>query len=508
MGDILLVKPGEKIPTDGEVISGLSSVDESMVSGESLPVKKKKGDRVIGATVNQQGLLTIRALAVGKDTFLAQIIKIVEMCQGSKVPIQEFADRVTARFVPVILLISLFTFILWLIFASHLRGILFFANNFLPWVNPDLNALSLAISSAIAVLVIACPCALGLATPTALMVGSEMGAERGILFRSGEAIQTMKEVKVIAFDKTGTITKGRPEVTDIIVVNGFNENELLRYAAMAELGSEHPLSGAVVESAKARNLSLSLPKNFITIPGKGVKAEVADKEVLIGNCQLLDDYGVTYQKEEKEILALKDEGKTTILVAIDRRFAGIIGIADPLKLDSASAIKSLKEMGFELVMITGDNEEIGRAIGNKIGIDKVIANVLPQDKQKVVKELQERFGMVAMVGDGINDAPALTQANVGIAIGTGTDIAIESSDIILVKGDLSSLVTAVKLSRATFAKIKENLFWAFFYNLIALPMAIFGLLHPVIAEIAMAASSINVVTNANRLRRKKWRSIS
>jgi len=503
VSDILIVKPGEKIPTDGEILSGISTVDESMVTGESLPVEKKEGNKVIGATVNQSGLLRIRATKVGRDTFLAQIIKLVEASQGSKVPIQEFVDRVTAKFVPVILLISLLTFILWLLFSSELKGILITVSSFIPWVNPNLDNLSLAIFAAVAVLVIACPCALGLATPTALMVGLGRGAERGILFRCGEAIQTMKEIKVIVFDKTGTITKGRPEVTDIITEANFEENEVLKYAASVESGSGHPLAGAIVESAKVRDILLVMPEDLITIPGKGVKAKVEGKEVLVGSRRLLDDYRISYQAKEKEISGLENEAKTTILVAVDGKFVGIIGVADPLKIDSSSAIKSLKDMGLKLIMITGDNDRTGKAVANKVGIDEVMTNVLPQDKQKIVKKLQERYGMVAMVGDGINDAPALTQANVGIAIGTGTDIAIESSDIVLVRGDLSAVSTAVKLSRATFVKIKQNLFWAFFYNVIALPIAILGLLHPVIAEIAMAMSSINVVTNANRLRRQK-----
>uniref|UniRef100_A0A7C6AAA9 P-type Cu(+) transporter n=1 Tax=candidate division WOR-3 bacterium TaxID=2052148 RepID=A0A7C6AAA9_UNCW3 len=504
IGDIMVIKPGEKIPTDGEVISGSSSVDESMVTGESLPVKKKIGDRVIGATVNQQGLLKVKATKIGKDTFLAQVIKLVEECQGSKVPIQAFADKVTARFVPVVIGLALLTLVIWLLFTPHLIQILFWAKTLLPWVKPELSPISLAIFACVAVLVIACPCALGLATPTALMVGSGMGAERGILFRSGEAIQTLKEVKAVAFDKTGTITKGRPEVTDIIPTNNWSESELLKYAASLEAGSEHPLASAIVESAKAKSIELQKIEKLAAIAGKGIIGEINGKEVLIGNRNLLADYQIPSDGGQDLLFTLNElanEAKTTILVAVNRQLAGIIAIADAVKEDSAKAIKELRQMGLELIMLTGDNEQTGSAIARKVGITKVIANVLPQAKQKVIAELQKEYGIVAMVGDGINDAPALTQANVGIAIGTGTDIAIEASDVTLVKGSLFGVVTAIKLAKATFQKIKQNLFWALFYNVIAIPLAMLGLLHPVIAEIAMAISSINVVTNSLRLRK-------
>lgn len=503
IGDIMVIKPGEKIPTDGEVVSGSSSIDESMATGESLPVKKKVGDLVIGATINQQGLLQVKATKIGKDTFLAQVIKLVEECQGTKIPIQAFADKVTARFVPVIIGIALLTFFLWLVLFPYLTNILVWAQKFLPWVNPELSAISLAIFAAVAVLVIACPCALGLATPTALMVGSGIGAEKGILFRSGEAIQTLKEVKAVVFDKTGTITKGRPEVTDIITADNLSETEVLENAASLESGSEHPLALAIIESAKARNIKLSSPTNFEAISGKGIIGKINGKEVIIGNRKIFDEKGITYSDLDHKINELENEAKTTILIGINQKLAGVIAIADSLKEDSVKALNDLMQIGLELIMLTGDNERTGKAIAQKVGIEKVIANILPEDKQKEVERLQKEFGIVAMVGDGINDAPALTQANVGIAIGTGTDIAIEASDVTLVRGSLTSVVTAIKLSKATFRKIKQNLFWALFYNVVAIPLAILGLLHPVIAEIAMAASSINVVTNSVRLKRQK-----
>jgi len=502
VGQIMIIRPGEKIPTDGEIIEGISSIDESMVTGESLPIKKKVGDTIIGATINQQGLLKARATKVGKDTFLAQIIRLVEEAQGSKIPIQEFADKVTARFVPFVLVIAFITFFAWLLFTSHLRPILFWAQNFLPWVNPSLTSISLAIFAGVAVLVIACPCALGLATPTALMVGSGMGAERGILFKSGESIQTLKEVTAIVFDKTGTLTKGRPEVTDIFTVEDISDTEVLEYAAGLESGSEHPLAGAIVESAKVRSIMIRQPKRFEALSGKGIIGVVNEKEVVVGNKKLFEERDIKYSAFEGQLKKLENEAKTTILVAIDEKIAGIIAVADSLKDDSQNALEELKKMGIKLVMLTGDNERTAKTIANRVGIDHVVSNILPADKRREIEKFQKDYGIVAMVGDGINDAPALTQANVGIAIGTGTDIAIESSDVTLVRGNLSGIVTAIKLSEATFKKIKQNLFWAFFYNIIAIPLAIVGLLHPLIAEIAMAASSINVVMNSLRLRKE------
>ncbi len=500
-GDIMVVRPGEKIPTDGEIIEGHTTVDESMATGESMPVERVPGDQLIGATVNLNGLVKVRATKVGKDTFLAQVIRMVEEAQGSKVPIQEFADQVTAVFVPAVIIIALITFFSWLLFPDLLRNVAYWAQGFLPWVNPDLSPFTLAIFATVAVLVIACPCALGLATPTALMVGSGIGAENGVLIRNGEAIQLMKDVHTIVFDKTGTITRGKPEVTDLLTLNGWNEDELLQIAASVEAGSEHPLGLAIVNAAREKGLELKELREFATLTGKGVKGWINDREVLVGSRRLLEEGGIDIEELKDEMTRLEEEAKTAMLVAVDGQPAGIIAVADALKGDSIQAIRELKQLGLETAMITGDNERTARAIAREVGIDHIVAEVLPEGKVDEIKRLQDRFGLIAMVGDGINDAPALTQADVGIAIGTGTDIAIESSDITLVRGELSAVVTAVKLSRATFRKIKQNLFWAFIYNIIAIPLAILGLLHPVIAEIAMAISSITVVTNANLLRR-------
>lgn len=500
-GDIMLVKPGEKIPTDGEIIKGTTSIDESMATGESMPVEKTVGDEVIGATVNQNGLIIVKATKIGKDTFLSQVIKMVEEAQGTKVPIQVFADKITGIFVPTVLIIAAMTLILWLIFPDNFRSIGLWSQSFLPWVNPSLGTFTLAIFATIAVLVIACPCALGLATPTALMVGSGIGAENGVLIRKGEAIQTMKDVHTIVFDKTGTITKGQPEVTDLIPIKDYSEEKLFQIAASVESGSEHPLGAAIVKGAKERNIEIEPIDKFGAITGKGVKAKIEDKEVLVGSRRLMEEAGIDISNMEGEMQRLEEEAKTAMLVAFEGQLKGIVAVADGLKEDSVLAISELRELGLKAAMITGDNKRTAHAIARKVGIDHVVAEVLPEGKVNEILKLQDKFGIIAMVGDGINDAPALTQANVGIAIGTGTDIAIESSDITLIRGDLSAVVTAVKLSRATFKKIKQNLFWAFIYNAIAIPIAIVGLLHPVIAEIAMATSSISVVTNANLLRR-------
>ena len=500
-GDIMLIKPGEKIPTDGEIIEGKSTVDESMATGESMPVERTVGDEEIGATVNQNGLIKVKATKVGKDTFLSQVIKMVEEAQGTKVPIQEFADKITSIFVPAVLVIATATFILWLAFPETFRSVGFWAQSFLPWVDPTLGTITLAFFATIAVLVIACPCALGLATPTALMVGSGIGAENGVLIRKGEAIQTMKDVHTIVFDKTGTITKGKPEVTDLVTTNGTSENELLKYAASVESGSEHPLGVSIVNDAKDRGIEVKEIEDFGSVTGKGVKATINGKEVLVGSRRLMEEAGLDASDLEDEMIRLEKEAKTAMLVATEDKLLGIVAVADALKEDSIKAIKELHKLGLQSAMITGDNQRTAEAIANEVGIDHVVAEVLPDGKVDEIMKLQDKFGTIAMVGDGINDAPALTQANVGIAIGTGTDIAIESSDITLVRGDLSAVITAIKLSRATFRKIKQNLFWAFFYNTVAIPVAVVGLLHPVIAEIAMATSSISVVTNANMLRR-------
>ncbi len=500
-GDVMLIRPGEKIPTDGEVIDGRTSIDESMATGESMPVAKGVGDQVIGATVNQNGLIKVRATKIGKDTFLSQVIKLVEQAQGTKVPIQAFAARATAVFVPAVLVVAAGTLVLWFLLPKAMQNLLAAAASYLPWVDPTLGSVTLAISATIAVLVIACPCALGLATPTALMVGSGMGAENGVLIRHGAAIQVMRDVKVVVFDKTGTITKGKPDVTDIVPLGGFSEKDVLALAAAVEAGSEHPLGAAIVKGAADRGLPVKEIHDFESVTGKGVRATVEGKQVLVGSRKLMAEAGLDAAGLDGDLRRLEDEAKTAMIVSVDGVIAGILAVADPIKEDSVAAIHELRALGLETAMITGDNARTAKAVASKVGISQVLAEVLPGGKSEEIKKLQSRFGMVAMVGDGINDAPALTQADVGIAIGTGTDIAIESSDVTLVRGDLSGVVTAVKLSRATFRKIMQNLFWAFFYNLVMIPLAILGLLHPVMAEIAMATSSITVVTNANLLRR-------
>jgi Cu+-exporting ATPase len=509
VGDVMIVRPGEKIPTDGIVVEGESSVDESMATGESMPVTRRPGDAVIGATLNQDGLLKVQATRVGKDTFLAQVVRLVEQAQGTKVPIQAFADQVTAVFVPVVIVIALLTFLTWFLFPDTLHPITLWASRFLPWVDPSLSSFTLALITTVSVLVIACPCALGLATPTALMVGSGIGAENGILIRSGEAIQAMRDVRVVVFDKTGTLTKGKPEVTDQIstdVKSRTSSQELLRWAASVEVGSEHPLGKAIVRKAEEDGLALGDLTDFEAVRGKGVRGTVDGRPVLVGSRALLDEHGVDSSALEEEMRRLEDEAKTAILVAVDGEAWGLLAVADTLKDDTIAAIRELGVLGLGTAMITGDNERTAQAIAKQVGISRVLAEVLPEEKVAEVKQLQgEVAGLVAMVGDGINDAPALAQADVGIAIGTGTDIAIEAADITLVRGDLSGVVSAVKLSQATFNKVLQGLFWAFFYNVVMIPLAILGMMHPVLAEIAMATSSISVVTNANLLRRANIR---
>jgi P-type Cu+ transporter len=501
IGDVMLVRPGGKIPTDGVVSEGSSYIDEAMVTGESTPIKKIKGDRVIGSTINQQGSLLVIVERVGKDTFLSQIISLVKECQGSKVPIQEFADRVTGYFVPFVLLIALGSFLSWITFPEFHTEILNFFN--FPWTNATLPPLTLAILSMTAVLVISCPCALGLATPTALMVGSGMGAERGILIRRGEAIQTMKDVKIILFDKTGTLTKGKPEVTDIVSLDKYSRKDILKYSAAVESVSEHPLGNAIVEDAKKRKIEIKKVTDFHSVTGKGVKGKVEDKNVILGNKKIMEENDIGYREHILRQESLEKEGKTAIFVAVDKRVIGIIAIADNLKENSKEVIEKIKKMGIKTVMITGDNERTANAIAEKAKIDLVVSNVLPEGKVKEVRKMQEKYGVVAMIGDGINDAPALKQANVGIAIGTGTDIAIEAADITLISGKLEGVISAIKLSNHTFKKIKENYFWAWIYNGIAIPVAFFGLLHPIIGAFAMALSSINVILNSLRLKKIK-----
>ncbi|MGV8142081.1 MAG: copper-translocating P-type ATPase [Candidatus Pacearchaeota archaeon] len=475
IGDVMIIKPGEKIPTDGVVVRGESAVDESMVTGESLPVDKRTGNIVIGATLNQDGILYVKVTKVGKDTFLAHIIELVEEAQGTKVPIQKLADKITSIFVPLIIVVALLSFANWWIFTGEL---------------------SKAIGVGISVLVIACPCSLGLAVPISLMVGSGIGAKSGILIRKGEAIQTMKEVKIVVFDKTGTITKGKPEVTDID--SKVKESYLLEISASIEKLSEHPIARAIV--AKANLKSYKKVTHFSILRGRGVEGKIGTKHILIGNRTLMNERKISLKGFEESLREFESQGKTTMIVVENKKIIGIIAVADALKDDSIEAIAKLKSLGYRTVMISGDNELTARAIASQVGITEVIANVLPEEKAKKV-ELLQKEGFVAFVGDGVNDAPALKQANVGIAMGSGTDIAIEAGDLVLAKSSLIGVVQAISLSKATFRKIKQNLFWAFAYNVVAIPVAIAGFLHPIIAEAAMALSSITVVMNANLLRR-------
>lgn len=504
VGDIMVVRPGAKVPTDGEIVEGNSHLDESIATGESVPVEKGPGDTVIGATINKEGMLQIRATRVGADTFLSQVIRLVEQAQGSKVPIQEFADKVTAKFVPAVILISLASLVAWLLFADALRPILYWGAEFLPWVDPGLSPLMAGILSAVAVLVIACPCALGLATPTAIMVGSGLGAESGVLIRSGEAIQSLKDIKAVVLDKTGTITRGEPALTDVIAAPGFTESDVLRFAASVEAGSEHPLGQSIVTGAREKNLDVPTVIDFRAITARGVEGRVDDKLIRVGSRRLLNEANIELGDLDEAMVRLENEGKTAMLVAAGDQAAGIVAVADTIKSDSKAAIAALHKMGIHTVMITGDNERTARHVANQVGIDEVLAGVLPEGKVDAIRKLQEKFGEhVAMVGDGINDAPALKQANVGIAIGAGADVAIEAADVTLVKGELSKVVEAIRLSRATFRKIVENLFWAWFYNLAAIPIAAVGLLHPMIGVIAMTSSSLSVIGNSLRLKRVK-----
>jgi len=490
-GDLVIVRPGEKIPVDGIVKEGYSSVDESMVTGESLPVEKRAEDIVIGATINKTGTFKFEATKVGKDTVLSQIVRLVQEAQGSKPPIARMVDVIASYFVPVVISIAVITFITWLLFGPH-------------------PAFTYAFLNFIAVLIIACPCALGLATPTSIMVGTGKGAENGILIRGAEALETAHRLNTIVLDKTGTLTRGEPSVTDVIESEGFTKQEILILAASAEKGSEHPLGEAIVKKAKEDNLNLLAPKNFQAIAGHGIEAMIDSREVLLGNLRLMEERRVRLNGLLNKAEQLSSEGKTPMFLAIDGKAAGLIGVADTLKENSKEAVETLHRMGLEVVMLTGDNERTARAIANQIGIDRVLAEVLPEKKAEEVKRLQGEGKKVGMVGDGINDAPALAQADVGIAIGTGTDVAMESSDITLIGGDLRGVVTAIALSKATIRNIKQNLFWAFAYNTILIPVAagalfpFFGiLLNPIFAAGAMAFSSVTVVSNALRLRRFK-----
>jgi Cu+-exporting ATPase len=494
VGDRFLVRPGEKIATDGVVESGHSSIDEALATGESMPVEKGEGDEVIGATINQAGSITVRATKVGEDTFLSQVAKAVQEFQEQKVPIQKLADRITGIFVPIILAVAVATFLIWLFVP---------AVSSLPWVGAGSSGLTLAVFAAVAVLVVSCPCALGLATPTAIMVGGGVGAELGILFRSPEAVQLARDIKVVAFDKTGTLTVGRPSVVEVRCADGFDESHLIGVAASLEYASEHPIAEAILERAKASGIEIVPLEDFASEPGMGLTGTLSGRNVILGKPEFLEKRGIALGDLQQTVRDLQARGNTVAAVADARRPVGVIGVADTLKPDSREAIESLHAMGLKTVMITGDNQVTAEAIAQACGIDEAVSNVLPAEKAMRVKEIRETYGTVAMVGDGINDAPALAEADVGIAIGTGTDIAIESADITLAGGSLRGVVRAIALSRSIFSKIRQNLFWAFFYNVIAIPVAGLGLLHPIIAEIAMALSSINVVTNSLRLRRAK-----
>jgi Cu+-exporting ATPase len=491
ISDLVIVRPGEKVPVDGIVKEGHSSMDESMVTGESMPVEKNPGDEVIGATINKTGRFTFEATKVGKDTMLAQIIKMVEEAQGSKPPIARLADIIASYFVPAVIGIAIITFIVWYIWGPA-------------------PVLTYAVLNFVAVLIIACPCALGLATPTSIMVGTGKGAENGILIRGGEALETAHKLTAIVMDKTGTLTKGQPSVTDIVEATGYRNEYILRFAASAEKGSEHPLGEAILNRAKEENLPLINPKDFRAIAGHGIEASIDGRSLLMGNVKLMSDRGIKLGELEKKAEELSNQGNTPMFIALDQNPAGIIAVADTLKENSKEAVNALHKMGIEVVMITGDNRRTAEAIAKQIGIDRVLAEVLPEGKASEVKKLQTEGKKVAMVGDGINDAPALAQADVGIAIGTGTDVAMESADITLISGDLRGVVTAVALSRATIRNIKENLFWAFAYNTILIPVAagilfpFFGiLLNPIFAAAAMGLSSVTVVSNALRLKRFK-----
>lgn len=490
VGDIILVKPGEKIPVDGEVVEGITSVDESMLTGESIPVEKNTGDKIIGASINKNGTIKYKATKVGKDTVLAQIIKLVEDAQGSKAPIAKLSDVISGYFVPIVISLAVISALAWYFLGGE----------------SALFALTIFIS----VLVIACPCALGLATPTAIMVGTGKGAEYGVLIKSGAALETAHKIKTIIFDKTGTITEGKPKVTDIIAANSITQNNLLQVAASAEKGSEHPLGEAIVKDAEDKGLEFKKLDFFKAIPGYGIEVDIEDKKILLGNRKLMFESGISLENLEEASDKLAEEGKTPMYIAIDNKISGIIAVADTVKESSLKAIEKLHLMGIEVAMITGDNKRTAEAIAKQVGIDRTLAEVLPQDKAKEVKKLQSEGRKVAMVGDGINDAPALAQADIGIAIGSGTDVAMESADIVLMKSDLMDVAAAIQLSKSTIRNIKQNLFWAFGYNTLGIPIAmgilhIFGgpLLDPMIAGAAMSLSSVSVVTNALRLKRFK-----
>jgi len=506
VGDLILVRPGERVPVDGIIRQGYSSIDESMITGESIPVEKKAGDEVIGATINKTGSFQFEATKVGKDTALAHIIRMVEEAQGSKAPIQRLADVIASYFVPTVIGIAIATFIIWYFLGPA-------------------PAFTFALLNFVAVLIIACPCALGLATPTAIMVGTGKGAENGVLIRSAEALERSHKISAVLLDKTGTLTRGEPKVTDIISVPSSSQEEILQLAASAEHGSEHPLGEAIVKAASEKKLKLSPASDFNAVPGHGIEALVEDKKLLLGNLKLIKDRGLSLNGLEEEANRLWEKGKTVMFIALDSQVVGIIAVADTIKPNAKEALEEIHKMGVETVMLTGDNQRTAEAIAQEVGVDRILAEVLPEHKAQEVKKLQEEGKVVAMVGDGINDAPALAQADIGIAIGTGTDVAMETGDITLISGDLTGIVTAISLSKRTMRTIKQNLFWAFAYNTALIPVAAgvlylvfrqsgvpsglhfilgdYGFLNPILAAAAMAASSLTVVSNSLRLRRFK-----
>ena len=479
--DLVVVRPGDKIPVDGLVVEGLSSVDESMITGESVPVEKKAGDEVIGATINKVGMLKFKATKVGAETTLEQIIKMVEEAQASSAPIQRIVDKVASYFVPAVIIVALVSAAGWIILGNY----------------------ALALLSFIAVLIIACPCALGIATPAALMVGVGKGAEMGILIRGAEYLERAEKLKTVVFDKTGTLTKGEPSVTDVIPTSKWKAEEILQIAAIAEKGSEHPLGEAIVREAEMKGLAIPKMEFFEAIPGKGVKATLHGDEILLGNRALMKEKGVDTDPVEDQTTALEEQGKTAMMIALNGRIIGIVAVADTLKQYSIEAVRRLKTLGIETVMLTGDNERTAKAIAKQVGIDTVIANVPPWEKANIIGRLQKNGKVVAMVGDGINDAPALAKADIGIAIGSGSDIAKETGGIILVKDDVRDVVDGIRLSKSTMKKIKQNLFWALIYNTLGIPIAAVGLLNPIIAAAAMSLSSLSVVTNSALLKRFK-----
>ncbi|MFA2829235.1 heavy metal translocating P-type ATPase [Bacillus paranthracis] len=483
-GDIVYVKPGEKIPVDGEIVEGKSAIDESMLTGESIPVDKTIGDVVIGSTMNKNGFLKVKATKVGRDTALAQIIKVVEEAQGSKAPIQRVADQISGIFVPVVVVIAIITFAVWMIFVTP----------------GDFGG---ALEKMIAVLVIACPCALGLATPTSIMAGSGRSAEYGILFKGGEHLEATHRLDTVILDKTGTVTNGKPVLTDVIVADGFHEEEMLRLVGAAEKNSEHPLAEAIVEGIKEKKINIPSSETFEAIPGFGIESVVEGKQLLIGTRRLMKKFNIDIEEVSKSMEELEREGKTAMLIAINKEYAGIVAVADTVKDTSKAAITRLKKMGLDVVMITGDNTQTAQAIAGQVGIEHVIAEVLPEGKAEEVKKLQAQGKKVAMVGDGINDAPALATADIGMAIGTGTDVAMEAADITLIRGDLNSIADAIFMSKMTIRNIKQNLFWALAYNGLGIPIAALGFLAPWVAGAAMAFSSVSVVLNALRLQRVK-----